>query len=98
MASFCYTCIIEANRGNTEMASKFFDGEKKLVAHKLRMMVEAVTIAYWGQATPVRFAKAWDNACRVLDNDKATYCKLFDALEWLCEASKDDEKIMRQFS
>lgn len=78
------------------MASKFFDSEKALIAHKLHIMVESVTVAYWGQATPARYAKAWDNACRVLDRHnegKSSYSKLLDALEWLVEASKDDPRL-----
>lgn len=79
------------------MASKFFDQEKKEVASRLGRMVNAVMLAYWGQPTPQRFARAWDNACRVLDRingqENVTYARLSDALEWLVEASKEDTKV-----
>lgn len=77
---------------------KFFDAEKQATRSKLQAMVDAVMIAYWGQATPARFAKAWDNACRVLDQERPTYVKMADALEWLVEASKDDERVARQLA
>jgi hypothetical protein len=70
---------------------------------KLNSMVDAVMLAYWGQPTPKAFAKAWNNACKILDQHnssrrKPSYTKTWDALEWLVEATKDDEKVGRQLA
>lgn len=75
---------------------KYYDAEKQLTRSRLKVMVDAVMIAYWGQPTPARFARAWDNACRVLDQERPTYTKLSEALEWLVEASKDDARVAAQ--
>lgn len=76
----------------------YFDAEKRAARSKLQVLVDAIMLAYWGQATPARFAKAWDHACRILDQDRPTYSKLTDALEWLVEASKDDERVAKQLA
>jgi len=75
---------------------------KQTMARKLETLINAIMIAYWAQETPKEFAKAWDHACKVLDQVKTgrriSEKKVWDALEWLCEASKHDDKVMAQIT
>lgn len=61
----------------------------------LEVLINAVMIAYYGQKAPCE--KAWAHACTIVDRikggRKVSYTKVWDALEWLVEATKHDPKV-----
>jgi hypothetical protein len=69
---------------------------------KLNSQINAIMIAYWGSATPARFAKAERNACNILDRlaagRKVKAAKIAEPLEWLTEATKDDDRLACQIA